>query len=78
MQSPPMGTMPGMIGTPTVTMTNQPPEWASALINDVKTIKSKVSKIQNIKASINSKYGKIKQLETNVESIDKRVETVET
>ena len=77
MQSPPMGTIPGMIGTPTAAMTNQPPEWAAALINDVKTIKSKVSKIENIEAAINSMCGKIKELETNVESIDKRVETVE-
>ena len=36
MQSPPVGTMPGMMGTPTATMTSQPPEWATALINDVR------------------------------------------
>ena len=53
-QSPPMQampTMPTMLGTST--MTNQPPEWATVLMNDVKAIKSQVSKIESIETIIN-------------------------
>ena len=46
-QSPPGQVMPSMIGA-TPMMGSQPPEWAIMLINDVKMIKTQVSKIESI------------------------------
>lgn len=74
-QSPPMQAMPSMLGGPS--MNNQPPEWATVLMNDVKAIKSQVSKIENIEKTMNQMCGKIKDLEVNVGNIDKRLLTVE-
>ena len=78
-QSPPMQTMPPMLGGPPMTpLNNQPPEWATVLMNDVKAIKTQVSNIENIEKTMNQRCGKIKDLEVNVGNIDKRLSTVET
>ena len=78
-QSPPMQSMPPMLGGPPMTpLNNQPPEWATVLMNDVKAIKTQVSKIENIEKTMNQMCGKIKDLEVNVGNIDKRLSTVET
>lgn len=69
-QSPTMPSMPSMVNT-------QPPEWASVLMNDVKAIKSQVSKIEGIEKTVNQICGKIKELESNVSSIDSRLSSVE-
>ena len=58
-------------------LNNQPPEWVPALINDVKIIKSQVSKIENIEKTINQICGKIKEIETSVSDLDKRLATTE-
>ena len=47
-------------------------------MNDVKAIKTQVSKIENIEKTMNQMCGKIKNLEVNVGNIDKRLSTVET
>ena len=71
-QSPPMQAMPPMLGGPPMTpLNNQPPEWATVLMNDVKAIKTQVSKIENIEKTMNQMCGKIKDLQVNVGNIDK-------
>ena len=55
----------------------QPPEWASQLINDVKAIKTQVSKTEDVQNTVNQICVRIKDLETNVTSIDSRLFTVE-
>ena len=58
-QSPPMQTMPQMLGGPPMTPLNsQPTEWATGLMNDVKAIKAQVSKIENIEKTMNQMRGK--------------------
>ena len=56
-------------------MSSQPPEWATMLINDVKAIKSQVSKIENIEKTMNKMCCQIHDLEVNV--IATRLTTVE-
>ena len=73
-QSPPVQAMPTMLGGPPM-MSSQPPEWATMLINDVKAIKSQVSKIENIEKTMNKMCCQIHDLEVNV--ITTRLTTVE-
>ena len=68
---------PTMLSMPPPMMGNQPPDWAAQLINDVKSIKSQVSKIEQVQQTVNQICGRIKDLETNVNSIDTRLSTVE-
>ena len=58
-------------------MSTQPPDWATQLINDVRTIKTQVSKIEEVQQTVNQICVRIKDLETNVTSIDTRLSTVE-
>ena len=78
-QSPPGQPMQGVStmvgGTPM--MGSQPPDWAASLINDVKAIKSQVSKIDNIEKTMNKMCTQIHDLEVNVGDITTRLNTVE-
>ena len=77
------GSFPTSAGSPTMTsmppplMSTQPPDWATQLINDVRTIKTQVSKIEEVQQTVNQICVRIKDLETNVTSIDTRLSTVE-
>jgi len=54
-----------------------PPPWAVSLMDDVKSIKQKVERIESVEKAVNNITVKLNQLETKVDSIDKRVIDVE-
>ena len=73
MQSPPSQYMPHFMAT---TVSGQPPPWAS-IMEDIKSIKISVAKIENVVKTVNSISLKLNELETKVSTIDKRVVDVE-
>ena len=86
MQSPPFtqtqftGTMPGtmppgMPGAPGAT--SAPPDWASKIMEDLKSIKVSVSKIDSIEKLVHQINSKVENLETKMKSMDTRVKEVE-
>ena len=68
---------PAMQQMPPMQPPMQPPDWAAKLISDVKAIKSRVSKIEDVQKTVNQICVRIQDLETNVTSIDSRLSTVE-
>ena len=54
-----------------------PPSWASSLIEDVKTIKSVIPKINSIEETVKSIKSRIDQLETRVSGIETKIYDVE-
>lgn len=57
---------------------NQPPTWATSIIDDIKSIKQSVAKIDNVEKTVNKINAKLIDLENKVSDIDKRVSEVET
>ena len=55
----------------------EPPSWASEIMEDIKQIKQSVSKIENIEKTVNSIQLKMSDLEVKVNQIDDRVTQVE-
>ena len=81
MQSPPLTqtqftwTMPpGMPGAPAATSA---PDWASKIMEDIKSIKVSVSKIDSIEKLDHQINSKVENLETKMKSMDTRVKEVE-
>lgn len=72
-QSPP-SFMSQILGTPVGTPI---PQWASALMEDVKSIKQSVSKLEAVEKTVNLINQKFVDLEVKVSDIDKRVTEVE-
>lgn len=58
-------------------MSAQPPPWAISIVEDIKSIKTSVAKIENVEKTVNSISLKLSKLETKVDTIDKRVVDVE-
>ena len=54
-----------------------PPSWASSLIEDVKTIKAVIPKINSIEETVKSIKSRIDQLETRVSGIETKTDDVE-
>lgn len=54
-----------------------PPQWAAEIMEDIKSIKLSVSKIDNIEKMVNKISSKVDKLETKVKTIDSRVTEVE-
>ena len=78
LQSPQGQFNPSYMTTPiTSSPHTAPPPWAISIMDDIKNIKSKVDKIDNIEKSINSISSKLSDLESKVGSVDKRVADVE-
>lgn len=75
MQSPP-GFAPQFAATQSLNNT-QPPPWATCIIDDIKSIKLAVSKIENVEKTVNNISTKLSDLENKVGSIDKRVAEAE-
>ena len=65
-------------GTPMLNqITVQPPPWAISIMDDIKTIKSRVEKIDNIEKLVNSMNLKLNELDSKVKNIESRVIEVE-
>jgi len=60
------------------TASTAPPPWASTIMEDIKSIKSDVARIENIEKLVNSMNLKLKDLETKITNVDKRLNDVET
>ena len=54
-----------------------PPQWASSIMEDIKSIKSTVSKIESVEKTVNSISVKLGEMESKVNSMDKRIIEVE-
>ena len=57
--------------------TQIPPQWANSIMDDVKSIKGSVSKIDSIEKTVNSICSKLSDLETKVKDMDTRIIEVE-
>ena len=78
MQSPPFGSQiptPGPNAPPQPSP--QPPQWAIEIMEDIKTIKSSMSKIDSIEKFVNKINLKVENLETKVKTIDSKVTETE-
>lgn len=76
MQSPPFNSQFPASGTPS-NIQAPPPQWATEIMEDIKSIKLSVSKIDNIEKMVNKISSKVDNLETKVKTIDSRVSEVE-
>lgn len=74
LQSPQSQYTPQFMAT---TVSGQPPSWATSIMEDIKTIKISVAKIENVEKTVNSISLKLNELEAKVSTIDKRVVDVE-
>lgn len=54
-----------------------PPPWATEIIDDIKSIKLSVSKIDNIEKLVNKINSKVENLETKVKTMDTKVTDIE-
>ena len=54
-----------------------PPPWATEIMEDIKTIKKSMAKIDSIEKMVNTITTKVNKLETNVKTIDTRVTETE-
>ena len=75
MQSPPFS-QPQFTGTMPMA-SSAPPDWATKIMEDIKSIKVSVSKIDGIEKLVNQINSKVENLETKMKSMDTRVKDVE-
>ena len=54
-----------------------PPDWATQIMADIKSIKVSVWKIDGIEKLVNQINSKVENLETKMKSMDTRVQDVE-
>lgn len=75
---------PNVFSTPINTQTQQPnlpsnpPAWAAGLIEDVKTIKSALPKLDQIEQTVNKIKTKLSAIETRVTHLETKVTDIET
>ena len=78
MQSPPpFGSGPQYSGPSVASSMMPPPSWATEIMEDIKSIKSSMAKIDNIEKMVNKMTVKVDTFETKVKAIDTRVNDVE-
>ena len=78
MQSPPpFGAGAQYTGPSMAPNTLPPPSWATEIMEDIKSIKSSMTKIDNIEKMVNKMTVKVDTLEKQVKTIDTRVNDVE-
>ena len=58
-------------------LSSAPPDWATKIMEDIKSIKVSVSKIDGIEKLVNQINSKVENLETKMKSMDTRVKDVE-
>ena len=75
MQSPPFTPQTQM--TPGVSPFATPPPWAIEMIEDIKSLKISMTKIDKIERTVDKINSKVDNLETNVKNIEARVASVE-
>ena len=57
--------------------TSPPPQWATQIMEDIKSIKMSVSKIENIEKTVNKISSKVETLETKMKTMETKVNECE-
>lgn len=75
MQSPPFNS--SQFPTSGSALCNSPPQWATQIMEDIKSIKNSVSKIENIEKTVNQISSKVETLETKMKTMEIKVNEAE-